>query len=306
LSPASRPDDMTDQRHRCGAPDAMGYAVPARRVAGTGDAMPETPDLEAIRGFFNARILGRTIVEARILIPVVARFPREEFAALAGDQFAHIDRRGKFLLFRTASGRILVINAMLTGRFQYVDSGEKRRAKTCAVITLDDGCDVRYADERLMGKLYLATEATLAELPQFGEMGPDVLDPALTEDVFLARLRRHRGELKGILVNHRFVAGIGNAYADEVLWEAGLHPYRKRTALSDEGARRLYEAMRAVMDWAIPILAEKAKDQLPYEEWRDHMRVHRKGGKPCPRCGTTISEVTAGQRITNFCRTCQS
>jgi formamidopyrimidine-DNA glycosylase len=136
-------------------------------------------------------------------------------------------------------------------------------------------------------------------------MGPDVLAPDLTEEVFRERLRRYSGQIKSILVNHKFVAGIGNAYSDEILWEAGIHPYRKRTQLTDQEIGRLYQAMHWVIAWATEIVAEKMQESLDYSEWRDHLRVHRRGGQPCPRCGNPISEITAGQRITSFCRHCQ-
>ncbi|MSQ61019.1 MAG: hypothetical protein EXR43_00285 [Dehalococcoidia bacterium] len=111
-------------------------------------------------------------------------------------------------------------------------------------------------------------------------MGPDVLDPALTEDVFRERIRKHSGQIKSILANHRFIAGIGNAYADEILFVTGVHPYRKRTAMSDAEIGALYRAIHGVLDWSIPIVAEKMRDELSYEERREHLRVHRLGGHP--------------------------
>jgi formamidopyrimidine-DNA glycosylase len=224
---------------------------------------------------------------------------------MTGDTFAEITRVGKFLLFPFTSGRVMVINPMLTGRFAYVPPATKRAAKTCVLLNLSTGLDLRYADDRLMGRVYLVEAEGIGAVPQFAEMGPDVLSPALTEEVFLDRLRKYNGQIKSILVNHRFVAGIGNAYSDEILWEAGIHPYRKRTQMTPEDGRKLYAAVRAVFDWAIPIVAEKFSESLDYTEWREHLRVHRRGGNPCPRCGTRISEITANQRITSFCRTCQ-
>lgn len=268
--------------------------------------MPEIPDLEAISGFLNQRLPGVRIERAQALIPIVLRVPKDEFeGTLGGNAFERTTRRGKFLLFDLKSGHRLVVNPMLTGRFQYVAPDEKRRAKTCLLLALADGRELRYSDERLMGKVYLVPGTDLDQVPQFAEMGPDALDDDLTEEVFAQRLRRHNGMIKGILVNHRFVAGIGNAYADEVVWAAGLHPYRKRPSLSDDDIHRLYEAMRSVLHWAIPIVAERMRDGLVNEEVRDHLRVHRRGGDPCPTCGARISEITAGQRITNFCRNCQ-
>lgn len=268
--------------------------------------MPEVPDLEAIRGFLNRRIVARSVQRVDVFIPIVLRIPRNDFIRLmTGDTFGEVHRQGKFLLFPFASGRVMAINAMLTGRFAYVDRKVKRLAKTCFALALDEETELRYADERLMGRVYLVSAEELHTIPQFAEMGPDVLSSELTEDIFRERLRRHNGQIKGILVNHRFVAGIGNAYSDEILWEARIHPYRKRTQLGAEDIRNLYAAVRSVFEWAMPIVAEKFSESLDYTEWREHLRVHRRGGQPCPRCGSRISEITAGQRITSFCRTCQ-
>jgi formamidopyrimidine-DNA glycosylase len=268
--------------------------------------MPEVPDLEAIRTFFNQRIVGQKIDKVEVPIPVVVRVPREEFVRLlTGDTLGEVHRFGKFLLFSLAGGKVMVVNPMLTGRFSLVERSVRKHARTCLVLTLADGCELRYADQRFMGRVYLVAPEDLKTVPQFADSGPDVLEPELTKEVFVNRLRRHNGQIKGILVNYRFVAGIGNAYSDEILWEARIHPYRKRTQLSDEEMSTLYRATRAVFEWAGPIVAEKMEESLDYSEWRDHLRVHRRGGQPCPRCGTTISEITAGQRITSFCRQCQ-
>jgi formamidopyrimidine-DNA glycosylase len=266
--------------------------------------MPEIPDLEAIRGFLNQRLPDVRIERAEFLIPVVFRVPKEEFVrTLEGNAFTETARRGKFLLFGLASGHLLVINAMLTGRFQYLPPEAKRGARTCMALGLANGWELRYRDERVMGKIYLVTPDTLMTVPQFNEMGPDALE--VSREEFAQRIRKFTGQIKNILVNLRFVAGIGNAYADEVLFAAKIHPYRKRTTLSEAEIDRLYRAMHKVFDWATPIVAEQMRDELNYEERRDFLKIHRKGGEPCPVCGTRISEITAGQRITDFCRNCQ-
>jgi len=271
--------------------------------------VPEIPDLEGYRAYFNRRLLGETVARAEVTIPIVVRAPKERFAAeLEGAVFEAVERRGKYLLFPFQGGPLLAVHAMLTGRFQYCDRSVKRRAKTAFVLTLAGGMELRYFDQRVMGKVYLAAcEAELATAaPRWTEMGPDVLSPALTEGRFVERLKKYRGQIKNLLTKEQCVAGIGNAYADEVLWEAGVHPYRRRADMSDESLAGLYRAARSVMDWAIPIVVERMEsDGLPDGHYRDHLRVHRKGGQPCPRCGSSISEITAGQRITSFCRKCQ-
>ena len=133
------------------------------------------------------------------------------------------------------------------------------------------------------------------------------MDPSLDEDAWVERIKKYRGQIKGVLTKAEFVQGIGNAYADEILWEAKINPYRPRTRLSEEQLRELFRAARAVMTWATPLVRDSmVKDGvLDYEERRDFMHVHRLGGKPCPRCGHTISELTPNQRVTSFCRNCQ-
>jgi len=266
--------------------------------------MPEIPDLEAIRSFLNRHLPGVTIEKVEPVIPVVFRVPRDELiAALQGATFGETARRGKFLLFDVGSDRRLVINAMLAGRFQYVEPSVKRRASTCLALTLSDGHELRYVDDRRMGKVYLVPAGRLNDVPQFSDMGPDALD--VSREEFHERSRKFRGMIKNVLTNHRFVAGIGNAYSDEILFAAGLHPYRKRSTMSDDDVDRLFDAIGKVYAWANPIVAAQMRDELDYSERRDFLKVHRRGGEPCPVCGTRISEITAGQKITNFCRTCQ-
>jgi formamidopyrimidine-DNA glycosylase len=268
--------------------------------------MPELPDLEAIRDFLNQRLPGTRIEKAQPLIAFVIRLPKQDFiGALEGNAFQETTRAGKFLLFHLASGHLMVVNAMLTGRFQYCLPGERRRAKTCLALALANGHELRYVDERLMGKIYLAEGDKIDSVPQFAEMGPDALSPDLTESVFSERLRHYNGQIKNVVVNQRFVAGIGNAYADEILHAARINPYRKRSSLSTEEVRSLYGACRSVLEWAIREVTERAGDDLPLEEVRDFLRVHRRGGEPCPVCGSRITDITAGGRITSFCRSCQ-
>ncbi len=270
--------------------------------------MPEIPELEALRAFFNEHIAGKRIATAETRIPPVFRTPARELReTLPGDTFGETLRHGKFLLFPLASARVLAINPMLTGRFQYVDPSRKPAAKTCLVLGIEDGRSLRYADDRLMGKVYLVPADRLGMIPNWETNGPDLLDPKFTEDRWVEAIKKYRGQIKGVITNAEFVQGIGNAYGDEILWEAMINPYTAKTKLSDDQQREVYRAAHRVMAWAGPLVKEAMVkgDTLDYQERRDFMRVHRLGGKPCPRCGSHISEITANQRITSFCRTCQ-
>ncbi len=270
--------------------------------------MPEIPELEAIKGYFNEHLAGRRIESAEARIPFVFRTPAQEIReTLPGDTFTTVRRHGKFILFDLESNRVLAINPMLTGRFQYVVPKTKMRAKTCLVLGIEGGQSMRYSDDRVMGKVYLVGAGQMDQIPNWTANGPDLLDPALTEDDWVARTKKYRGQIKSVITNAEFVQGIGNAYSDEILWEARINPYIARTKLSEAELRAVYRAAHAVMEWATPLVrGAMVKDgALDYEERRDFMRVHRLGGKPCPRCGATISEITANQRITSFCRACQ-
>ncbi len=268
--------------------------------------MPELPDLEAIQDFLLRELVGVTVTGVTVVQPIPIRMPGPaDFAGeLTGQRLAGVRRRGKFLLLDWESGSTLALNPMLTGRLQYCSPGERRKAKTCFILELDDGHQLRYYDQKLMGKAYLVPDGRVELIPRWGEMGPEALSPEVTLAVFRQRLRRHPGQVKNILVNDTFVAGIGNAYADEILFAARIYPYRRRTSLSPAEVEALYAAMHAVLDHATAVVAGRMGDDI-HVKVRDFLQVHGKGGAPCPYCGNVISQITANQRLTNFCRRCQ-
>jgi formamidopyrimidine-DNA glycosylase len=157
-----------------------------------------------------------------------------------------------------------------------------------------------------MGKVYLLPAGIERAVPGRapGEMGPDALDPALTPEVFRDRIRRHPGELKNLLRNQAFVAGIGNAYSDEILFAARLQPFRKRSTLAAEEIDALYDAMRSTLEASIRLLRERVPPTFE-KQVRDHLAVHNRGGESCPRCGGKITSVSAGGFPTGYCRSCQ-
>jgi len=266
--------------------------------------MPELPDLEVIREFLSARIVEVPIVSAEVRRPLVVRnlLGTDTVSHLIGRYCTAVVRRGKFLLLPLDDGTALVVNPMLAGRLRYGDPLPRPRSRDALVLGLSDGRELRYHDAKDMGKVYLTADPN--QVPTFEEMGPEATDPDLTLDVFRERLRQHHGEIKGVLTNQRFVAGIGNAYADEICWEARIYPFRRRPTLDDEESGRLYAAMRSVLAESIELLRERVGEAIDVEV-RDFLAVHGKVNEPCPRCGSPISKVTRQRRTTNFCRTCQ-
>ena len=290
--------------------------------------MPELPDLTVVAEAFHAALLGRPVTGVEAPAPLAVRGTPAELAAFGDQRLTGLAQRGKLLLLDFERDRI-VVNPMLTGRFQLAAPGDKLPTKTAVILRFggrsrrprgmavwarrapwmpadDAPVEVRYRDPTQMGKVYLLPAGIDRAVPGLapGEMGPDADDPALTLDVWRDRIRRHPGELKNLLKNQAFVAGLGNAYSDEVLHAAGLLPFRKRSSLAPEEVDALYAAAHATVDAAIAVLRQRVPPTFE-KQVRDFLAVHDKGGQPCPRCGTRISEVKPGGFVTSFCRGCQ-
>jgi formamidopyrimidine-DNA glycosylase len=217
----------------------------------------------------------------------------------------HVERYGKFLLLHFNPPARLILNLMLAGRFTLQPPADKLLRTTGFRLTLSGKLDLRYQDARSMGKLYLLlNREPTALVPTFDEQGPDVLDPALTLDVFRARIRKFHTFIKHVLLDQEFIAGIGNAYADEILYAAHVLPFRRRSTLTNREIDALHITMHAVLRNAIATIAARGDEALG-SEIRDFLQIHGKGGQPCPRCGTIISSVKSGIKIANFCRKCQ-
>jgi formamidopyrimidine-DNA glycosylase len=291
-------------------------------------AVPELPDLAVVVDALHASLAGRHVTEARSLSPLAVRGTPAELGALTGQRLARVRRRGKFVIFELERDRVIV-SPMLTGRFGLaagdapdaskaalvLDFGPRRaRPRDAAAWTHGarwlpgptDQPAVRYRDPSQMGKVYLLPAGIDRSVPGMGpsELGPDADDPTLTLAVWQSRIRRHPGELKNLLRNQAFVAGIGNAYSDEILWSAGLLPFRRRASLAPDETDRLFEATRDVLHDAIEILRKRVPPTFE-RQVRDFLAVHLKGGQACPRCGARISEISPGGIPTSFCRGCQ-
>jgi formamidopyrimidine-DNA glycosylase len=290
--------------------------------------VPESPDLTVVAEAFHAALTGRAIASAAAPGPLAVRGTPAELQGLVGQTVTGVRKGGKFLFVELDRDRIIV-NPMLTGRFQLAAPGVKPPAKTAVVLGFGprshtprdaagwtggavwlpadaDAAEVRYKDPTQMGKVYLLPAGVDRPVPGLGpgEQGPEIDDPAFHLQTWRERIRRHPGELKALLRNQTFVSGIGNAYSDEILWEARLLPFRKRSSLAPEEIDALYAAARATLARATAILRERVPPTFE-KQVRDFLAVHDKGGQPCPRCGARITEVRAGGFITSYCRTCQ-
>ena len=290
--------------------------------------MPELPDLDVLADAFQAAVVGRPLLGTAAPQSLVVRGTPDELTALAGQHLVSVARRGKFLTLAFERDRV-VINPMLTGRLGFAGPGAKGFAQTAFVFSFgprdtsrawpaarewtagaewlpapEAPLELRYRDSTRMGKVYVLPAGIERPVPGWEEQGPDADDPALDIETWRARIRRYSGELKNLLRNQEFVSGIGNAYSDEILWESRLAPFRKRSSLAPDEVDALYEATRDVLPWAIGELRRRVPPRFEVEV-RDFLRAHTRGGEPCVRCGTRLTELSPGGFVTVFCRSCQ-
>jgi formamidopyrimidine-DNA glycosylase len=266
--------------------------------------VPEWPDLHVVRGRLEKALVGREIVLVRVGDPLVLRSARPVETALAHRRFTGVRHRGKFLIFELDRGAI-VVNPMLAGVFELADAEAKLTRTTALSLVLDDGGDLRYRDEKRMGKVHvLDGSEDLRDVHGFAQLGPDAGEMPWDQREFGQRARATRRELRNLLMDQGFLAGIGNAYADEILWEARLHPKRRAVTLSEEEMSHLHGALRNVLARGV----REVEKGLPPElgtKIRDHMKVRGHKGRPCPRCGTPIIKTRHGLDDMYLCPRCQ-
>lgn len=268
--------------------------------------MPELPDLEYIASRLAPAIVGRRITAVTVKEPIVIRVlvPGASFAeALTARGFASVARHGPFLRFSLDGEEELVIHHMLAGRLQHGPARSKPLPHLCFGLELDDGTSLRYGDDKRMGKVYAARTSDLPSIPGWSSQGVDILSAAFTEERFERLLGGRREQVRVFIMDQSALSAIGNAYADEILFGAGIHPKTPCDGLSAEERRRLYSSIRSVIAWGIQ---EVTKADRPTEEKvRDHLQVRNRKGEPCPRCGTTIRRVGVRGYDSFFCPKCQ-
>lgn len=279
--------------------------------------MPELPEIEAMRRYLISKISGEVITQVDIYNHTVIRYPspNELKESLKTARLDQIRRVGKILHFSFVKHKVtseqvhLYIDHGLTGRIRWGSSSKKFPKKSVFSIEFSNQNKLLYHDRRLHGAIWLYKSKLHEHLPipeKIKKFGPDILE--ITYQEFKSRLKKFRGEIKGILTNQTFIIGIGNAYADEILFSANVHPFTKRNQLTEENIERIYSSSHKILLNATKIIFNilKETDILDNEKnWRSQiMAIHLKEGTPCPVCGSKISLIKA-HRQTNFCRKCQ-
>jgi formamidopyrimidine-DNA glycosylase len=273
--------------------------------------MPELPEVESVRRQLEPTLVGRRFERVSIDDPRLVRphEPAEVAAELEGEHVVAVERRGKYLVVRFESGRVLLIHLRMTGSLLSAASGSlpddpHRRA----VVNLDDGSDVAYRDVRRFGT-WLVLEPGEAEPYLAARVGDEPLDVLFTAARLGERLAGRRTSLKAALLDQRTLAGMGNIYVDEALWRARLNPLRPASGLDRNELRRLHRGIRAALEHGLARQGSTLRDyRLPDGSggsMQNEFRVYGRRDEPCDRCGTLIARTQVAGRTTWFCPTCQ-
>ena len=273
--------------------------------------MPELPEVETVRRELAPVLAGRRIDRAEILDARLTRPVEPGWVAseLQGESVTAVERRGKYLVVRFASGRALLVHLRMTGSFRTARDGElESDAYRRAVVSLDDGADVAYRDVRRFGT-WLLLEPEEVEPYLAVRVGPEPLEDGFTTRFLRDRLAGRTAPLKAALLDQRSVAGLGNIYADEALWRARLHPRREAGSLSTAEVRRVHAAVREALAVGIARQGSTLRDYRRPDgaegSMQDEFKVYGRLGEPCERCGTPIERIVVGGRGTWYCPRCQ-
>lgn len=271
--------------------------------------MPELPEVETVAADLREELIDRRFAGAHILWPRTLAVPNASELAerIGGRKVIDVGRRGKFLLVHLDDGQTLVIHLRMTGSLAVVagEDPQKVNGHVRAYFPLADGDALVFTDPRKFGRIWLVSD--IDEVT--GKLGPEPLAWDFTLQEFAQRLRRRKVAIKALLLDQTVVAGVGNIYADESLFRAGIHPLRKSSSLSDKEFERLYLSIRQVLTEAIDKRGTLLRDyRTPYGEdgyFRNDLRVYGRLDTPCPNCGTPIMRIRVTQRSTHFCPRCQ-
>ena len=266
--------------------------------------MPELPEVETIKNELLPYVLGHRIIGVTLLWDGMVRgTSADEFCSrVVGREITGLDRRGKYLFFYLSGGEVLVMHMKMTGSL-LIDPADDRFTR--AVFHLDDGTALHFWDLRKFGKMWLAPD----ESGVVGQLGPEPLDDTFTPAVLAERLRNRKAPVKPLLLDQSVIAGIGNMYADEALFDAKIHPLRPSGSLSQDEIVRLHASIRRVLRKALDSKGASVRNYIRPDgspgTAHDEFSVAHGVGKNCPRCGTPIRRIVVRNRGTYLCPRCQ-
>jgi formamidopyrimidine-DNA glycosylase len=274
--------------------------------------MPELPEVETIiRELKKSPIVRDKIVNIKVRWPkTIKTHSVDDFKnELIGNRIIELSRRAKYLVFKISSGKTLILHLRMTGKLILHKKGKTIGTHDHVIFYFKNGYQLHYNDTRKFGRFYLT------DRPQeiLGKLGPEPLNAGFKLKNFRKALGKRTGQIKPLLLNQQFIAGLGNIYADEALWEAGIHPEQNADLISSAKQKKLYKAIRKVLKAGIknkgttlgPGPGNFARMNRERGNHRKLLKVYKKEGEACPRCGRRIKKIKVAQRSSHFCSNCQ-
>ncbi|WP_091528221.1 DNA-formamidopyrimidine glycosylase [Alkalibacterium subtropicum] len=272
--------------------------------------MPELPEVENVRNGLKQLIVGKRITGARVLWPNIIKDPSvTEFKQrIEGQEIKDIRRRGKFLLF-VLSRDVLISHLRMEGKYRLEGPEVPLTKHTHVIFELDSKEELRYLDVRKFGKMSLVEKADLDEHPSMRSLGPEPTDDTLETIYLIKALKKTERPVKACLLDQKIVAGIGNIYADEILYDAYIHPERKGKELNEDEIKRLRDSIISIMNRAVEkggtTIRTYANAYGAEGSYQECLAVYGRTEEVCPRCQHTIRKIKVGQRGTHYCPQCQ-
>ncbi|MEO8476316.1 MAG: bifunctional DNA-formamidopyrimidine glycosylase/DNA-(apurinic or apyrimidinic site) lyase [Actinomycetota bacterium] len=279
----------------------------------------ELPEVETMRRDLEKDVVGRRIKTAEVkgsknAMRVIRRHKtRKEFTSrLAGHKITKVERRGKYLLLALDGGDVLVAHFGMSGRFQRGTGRVVVAPHTHVVLTFQQGGDLRFIDPRTFGELFVSTSDEIGKVKELQHLAIDPLDQVFTWATFQYLLAQRGAKMKPLMMDQKFISGLGNIYSDEVLFHAGIRFDRLSDTLSSQEVRRLYRAIQEILQESIKLRGTTLEDEAYVDlfgkpgEYQHELKAYGRDGLPCRRCRTPIQSVKISQRSSYFCPQCQS
>ncbi len=279
----------------------------------------ELPEVEVMRRDLEKDVVGRRIKTAEVkssrnAMRVIRRHgKRKDFTSrLEGRKLTKVERRGKYVLLHLDSGDALVTHFGMSGQFQRGNGRVVIEPHTHVVLTFQQGGDLRFIDPRTFGEMFVTGADELGKVKELQHIAIDPLDQVFTWPTFQYLLAQRAAKMKQLLMDQKFISGLGNIYSDEVLFAAGLRYDRLSDTLSSQEVRRLYRAIQETVQEAIKMRGTTLEDEAYVDlfgkpgEYQAELKVYGRQGEPCRRCRTPIQTVRVAQRTSYFCPQCQS
>ena len=279
----------------------------------------ELPEVEVMRRDLEKDVVGRRVKTAEVkssrnAMRVIRRHgKRKDFTSrVEGRKLTKVERRGKYVLLHLDSGDVLVVHFGMSGQFQRGNGRVVIEPHTHVVFTFQQGGDLRFIDPRTFGEMFVTSADDLGKVKELQHIAIDPLDQVFTWPTFQYLLAQRGAKMKQLLMDQKFISGLGNIYSDEVLFAAGLRYDRLSDTLSSQEVRRLYRAIQETLQEAIKLRGTTLDDEAYVDlfgkpgEYQGELKVYGREGEPCRRCRTPIQTIKIAQRTSYFCPQCQS